>query len=80
MMRRRLLRATLLFLLAGSFSMIPARLVPAVHALPRDSSCTYYYSDSTHTVQVGEKMVLCSGRIIITGTVTQFSTTEFFPC
>jgi len=79
-MRRKIRRATLLFLLAGCFVMAPESLTPAAHALPKDSSCTYYYSDSTHTVQVGEKMVLCNGQIIRSGTVTAFFTTEFFPC
>ncbi len=79
-MRRKLRRATLLFLLAGCFVMAPESLTPAAHALPRDSACTYYYSNSSHTVLVGERMLLCSGQVIITGTVTSFSTTEFSPC
>ena len=79
-MRRRIRRVTLLSLLVGCFVMVPGSLIPAAHALPRDSSCTYYYSDSTHTVQVGERMVLCDGQIIRSGTVTAFFTTEFSPC
>ncbi len=79
-MRKKIRRATLLFLLAGFFVMAPGSLVPKAHALPQDSACTYYYSDSTFTVVVGERMLLCSGQIIRTGTVTSFSITEFSPC
>jgi hypothetical protein len=78
--RRKIFRATLLFLLTACITAGPGFLIPAANALPQDSACTYYYSDSSFTTVVGERMLLCNGHIIFSGQVTQFFTTTFEPC
>lgn len=50
-------------------TMRPAR---STAVLPQCSSETDYYSDASHSTQVGEKFIYCNGQTIITGTITSF--------
>jgi hypothetical protein len=79
-MTRKLLRVIHLFLLAGCLSAAPAFLTQTAHALPKDSSTTTYYSDSTHRTVVGQRIVTCNGQVFFSGQMTSFFTVQLFPC
>jgi hypothetical protein len=79
-MKRKLIRATLWFLLAGCVTAAPAFLPQTAHALPNEESVTTYYNNSAHTTVVGQKIVFCDGTVNQSGTVTAFFTERLFMC
>lgn len=61
----------------GSFALALVCLQSkSAYAAPKDSLVTDYYSNSSKTVQVGQKIVSCFYPFVtITGTVTAYQTT-----
>ncbi len=43
---------------------------------PARMSETTFYSDATHTVEVGFRIIHCNGQVYTTGTVTRYRVTE----
>jgi hypothetical protein len=79
-MKRRLIRATFWFLLAGCLTTAPAFFSPSAHAQGNVESVTTYYNNSQHTTIVGSKIVFCDGQVSQSGTVTSFFTFRLFSC
>lgn len=78
-MKRKLLRASLWFFLAGYLT-APVFLLRTAYALPNEESATTYYNNSAHTTIVGQKIVFCNGTVDQSGTVTAFFTERLFMC
>jgi hypothetical protein len=72
--RRFVFAATLALLLLGAF--LPSSRVSSKAAYPRYSEEITYYSDASHTQQVGTGMIYCNGRGTLTGTSTPYHTEE----
>lgn len=79
-MKRKLLRFALWLLLTGCLVITPAFFTSTVHAFVGVASVITYYSDSTHTMIVGSRVVYCDGTVSQMGTVTAFRTLRIFEC
>ncbi|HEV7857958.1 MAG TPA: DUF6289 family protein [Pyrinomonadaceae bacterium] len=53
-----------------------AHEVSATSAYPRYSTEYTYYSDASHTTEVGSRYINCAGRATTSGTVTPYYTSE----
>jgi hypothetical protein len=65
-----------LFLLAGAVVLLAMSLVlgapRTAAALPSQSCDCLYYSDASHSTEVGERFVFCNGQIYRWGTTSPY--------
>ncbi|MCR6661372.1 MAG: DUF6289 family protein [Asticcacaulis sp.] len=66
--------------LAVAVSMVGLAVVGDAIALPVEQYVYTYYSDASHSNEVGYKWLLCGGEHGTTGTITAYYTVEKFNC
>ena len=54
--------------------LITVGIVATVYAQPLRESTTFYYTDSTKTVQCGDREIFCDGLIVYSGCYTAYRT------
>lgn len=77
-------RTRKLFLLLGSVGLLAASFVltapRTASALPAASCDCIYYSDASHTTEVGEREVFCNGQQFRWGTTSAYADCACDPC
>jgi hypothetical protein len=73
-----------LFLLLGSVGLLAASFLLAApqtaSALPSQDCDCIYYSNASHTTEVGEREIFCNGQQFRSGTTSPYSSCFCTPC